>query len=82
MTKYYFDNVLATLDVSKIERLALKKSRTTTILQTLQLFAMIIKTKVIKNAKPWTNFSRQDDPRAEFSTLEVAACIPCAYCPV
>jgi hypothetical protein len=25
-------------------------------------------------SKPWTNFSRQDEPWAEFSTLEVAAC--------
>jgi hypothetical protein len=24
--------------------------------------------------KPWTNFSWQDEPWAEFSTLEVAAC--------
>jgi hypothetical protein len=32
---------------------------------------------------PWTNFSLQDEPWAEFSTLEVAAaCIPCTYCPV
>jgi hypothetical protein len=31
----------------------------------------------------WTNFSLQDEPWAEFSTLEVAAaCIPCTYCPV
>ncbi len=28
----------------------------------------------------WTNFSLQDKPWAEFSTLEVAACIPCTYC--
>jgi hypothetical protein len=28
----------------------------------------------------WTNFSLQDEPWAEFSTLEVAACKPCAYC--
>ncbi len=33
-------------------------------------------------ARPWTNFSSQDSPWAEFSTLEVAACIPCTYCPV
>jgi hypothetical protein len=26
--------------------------------------------------------SRQNEPRAEFSTLEVAACVPCTYCPV
>ncbi len=32
---------------------------------------------------PWTNFSLQDKPWAEFSTLEVAACIQsCTYCPV
>ncbi len=31
---------------------------------------------------PWTNFSLQDKPWAEFSTLEVAACIPCTYCQV
>jgi hypothetical protein len=31
----------------------------------------------------WTNFSLQDEPWAEFSTLEVAACvILCTYCPV
>ncbi len=47
MTKYYFDNVFATLDVSIIEQVALNKSRITTILQTLQLFAMIIKTESI-----------------------------------
>jgi hypothetical protein len=35
------------------------------------------------NAQPWTNFSLQDEPWAEFSTLEVAAaCIPCTYSPV
>jgi hypothetical protein len=28
----------------------------------------------------WTNFSLQDEPWAEFSTLKVAACIPCTYC--
>ncbi len=33
--------------------------------------------------RAWTNFSLQDEPWAEFSTLEVAAaCIPCTYCPV
>jgi hypothetical protein len=32
--------------------------------------------------KPWKNVSLQDEPWAEFSTLEVAACIPCTYCPV
>ncbi len=32
--------------------------------------------------KSWTNFSLHDKPWAEFSTLEVAACIPCTYCPV
>jgi hypothetical protein len=31
---------------------------------------------------PWTNFSLQDEPWAVFTTLEVAACIPCTYCPV
>ena len=30
----------------------------------------------------WTNFSLQDEPWAEFTTLDVAACIPCTYCPV
>ncbi len=31
----------------------------------------------------WTNFSIQDEPWAEFSTLEVAACvILCTYGPV
>jgi len=30
----------------------------------------------------WTNFSLQDEPWVEFSTLEVAACMPCTYCPV
>jgi hypothetical protein len=30
----------------------------------------------------WTNFSLQDKPWAKFSILEVAACIPCIYCPV
>ncbi len=30
----------------------------------------------------WTNFSLQDKPWAEFTTLEVAACKPCTYCPV
>jgi hypothetical protein len=30
----------------------------------------------------WTNFNLQDEPWAEFSTLEVAACKPCTYCPV
>jgi hypothetical protein len=29
-----------------------------------------------------TNFSLQDEPWAEFSTLQVAACIPRTYCPV
>jgi hypothetical protein len=30
----------------------------------------------------WTNFSLQDEPWAEFSTLEVAACIIlCTYSP-
>jgi hypothetical protein len=34
-------------------------------------------------SQSWTNFSLQDKPWAEFSTLEVAAaCIPCTYCPV
>ncbi len=28
---------------------------------------------------PWTNFSLQDKPLAEFTTLEVAACIPYTY---
>jgi len=33
--------------------------------------------------KAWTNFSLQDEPWAEFSTLEVAACtILCTYGPV
>ncbi len=31
---------------------------------------------------PWTNLSLQDMPWAEFTTLEVAAYIPCTYCPV
>jgi hypothetical protein len=32
---------------------------------------------------PWTNFSLQDEPWAEFSTLEVAAyVILCTYGPV
>ncbi len=30
----------------------------------------------------WTNFSILDEPWAEFSTSEVAACIPWTYCPV
>jgi hypothetical protein len=30
----------------------------------------------------WTNFSLQDEPWAEFSTLEVAASTPCTYYPV
>jgi hypothetical protein len=29
-----------------------------------------------------TNFSLQDEPWAEFTTLEVAACKPGTYCPV
>ncbi len=34
-------------------------------------------------ARTWTNFSLQDEPWAEFSTLEVAACvILCTYHPV
>ncbi len=34
-------------------------------------------------AQAWTNFSLQDEPWAEFSTLEVAACvILCTYGPV
>jgi hypothetical protein len=37
----------------------------------------------VASGAPWTNFSLQDEPWAEFSTLEVAAaCIPCTYCPV
>ena len=28
---------------------------------------------------PWTNFSEQDETWAEFSTLEVAVCMPCIY---
>ncbi len=32
-------------------------------------------------AGSWTNFSLQDEPWAEFTTLEVAACIPCTYLP-
>jgi hypothetical protein len=35
-----------------------------------------------ENGSLWTNFSLQDKNWAEFSTLEVAACIPCTYCPV
>jgi hypothetical protein len=35
-----------------------------------------------KRIDTWTNFSLQDKPWAEFSTLEVAVCIPCTYCPV
>ncbi len=35
------------------------------------------------DAESWTNFSLQDEPWAEFSTLEVAACIIlCTYGPV
>jgi hypothetical protein len=33
-------------------------------------------------ANPWTNFSLQDELWAEFTTLEVAACKPCTFCPV
>ncbi len=33
-----------------------------------------------KTLYTWTNFSLQDEPWAEFSTLEVAAWIPCTYC--
>jgi hypothetical protein len=33
-----------------------------------------------RSIRAWTNFSLQDEPWAEFSTLEVAACIPCTYC--
>ncbi len=33
-----------------------------------------------KITNPWTNFSCQDKPCAELSTLEVAACLPCTYC--
>jgi hypothetical protein len=32
-------------------------------------------------AMAWTNFSLQDEPWAECTTLEVAACKPCTYCP-
>jgi hypothetical protein len=28
-----------------------------------------------QNSNPWTNFSLQDEPWAEFSTSEVAACV-------
>ncbi len=35
------------------------------------------------SVSPWTNFGLQDEPWAEFSTLEVAACIIlCTYSPV
>ncbi len=40
------------------------------------------RTLVTVKVTPWTKFSLQDEPWAEFSTLEVAACIPCTYCPV
>jgi len=29
-----------------------------------------------KRDRAWTNFSLQDEPWAEYSTLQVAACIP------
>ncbi len=40
----------------------------------------IKKDQSMQYAQPWTNFSLQDKPWAEFSTLEVAACIIlCTY---
>ncbi len=33
----------------------------------------------VEGVNPWTNFSLQDEPWAEFTTLEVAAC---TYCPL
>jgi hypothetical protein len=30
-------------------------------------------------SSPWTNFSWQDEPWTEFSTLEGSACMPCTY---
>ncbi len=40
----------------------------------------IITCSIVLN--PWTNFSLQDEPWAEFTTLDLAACVPCTYCPV
>jgi len=36
----------------------------------------------VAKASTWTNVSCQDKCWAEFSTLEVAACMPCTYCTV
>jgi hypothetical protein len=32
-----------------------------------------------REGEAWTNFTQQDLNRAEFSTLEVAACMPCTF---
>ncbi len=44
--------------------------------------SLIDNARVVIYDHPWTNFSLQDEPWAEFTALEVAACIPCTYCPV
>jgi hypothetical protein len=36
----------------------------------------------LQNTCPWTNFSLQGEPWAEFTSFEVAACKPFTYCPV
>ncbi len=47
------------------------------------LLSVIPMSVIPMNVIPWTNFSLQDEPWAEFSTLEVAACIIlCTYGPV
>jgi len=53
--------------------------------KTTNLFILVYSQLVLKSTthfdevqlshKAWTNFSLQDEPWAEFSTLEVAACV-------
>ncbi len=53
------------------------------ILEGTVLLYVYLATSGNTSVSAWTNFSLQDEPWAEFSTLEVAACIIlCTYGPV
>ncbi len=42
-------------------------------------YSQDLEQEALRHMQVWTNFSKQDNPWADFSTLEVAASLPCTY---
>jgi hypothetical protein len=69
-TRQYYKDITIVNDNSRVTRMTPKAvaSPTIVILTTLEVSFMLV---------AWTNFSKQDRNWAEFSTLEVTACLVC-----